>query len=61
MQEHDLKGALGQGQEKDIAVYVGLAAAAFLLVMLHPSKEEEKPKGSRGIHPITQEGLQVCT
>ena len=56
-----MKGALGQGQEKDIAVYVGLAAAAFLLVMLHPSKEEEKPKGSRGIHTITQEGLQVCT
>lgn len=42
-------------------MYVGLAATAFLLVMLHPSKEEEKPKGSRGIHPITQEGLEVST
>ena len=45
-----------------MTVYLGLAATAFLLVMLHPSKEEEEvPKEpSSGAHPASQGALQVC-
>ena len=64
LQEHDLKLALGEdGQERDLTVYLGLAATAFLLVMLHPSKEEEgrSSPAPSAVHPVTQEGLQVCS
>ena len=41
-------------------MYLGLAATAFLLVMLHPSKEEDVPKEtSSGVHPASQGALQV--
>ena len=44
-----------------MTVYLGLAATAFLLVMLHPSKEEDAPKEtSSGAHPASQGALQVC-
>ena len=44
-----------------MTVYLGLAATAFLLVMLHPSKEEEVPKDpSSGARPASQGALQVC-
>ena len=54
-----MKGGLGQAPERDIAVYLGLAATAFLLVMLHPSKEEESPSSPAAVHPILQAGVQV--
>lgn len=61
LQEHDLKAGLGQGQQGDVAVYLGLAATAFLLVMLHPSKEDSKAKASTPVpRPPSQAGLQVC-
>ena len=63
LQEHDLKLALGEdGQERDLTVYLGLAATAFLLVMLHPSKAERgSSPAPSAVHPVTQEGLQVCS
>ena len=61
MQEHDLKGALGQAPERDIAVYLGLAATAFLLVMLHPSKDDESPSSPAAGQPTLTEGVQVCS
>ena len=49
------------GQGRDVTVYLGLAATAFLLVMLHPSKEEDVPKeASSGAQPASQGTLQVC-
>lgn len=38
-QEKDLRLVPNEGAEKDITVYLGLAAAAFLLLTLYPSKE----------------------
>jgi hypothetical protein len=62
LQEHDLKLALGEdGQERDLTVYLGLAATAFLLVMLHPSNKEGSSPAPSALHPVTQEGLQVCS
>lgn len=44
-----------------MTVYLGLAATAFLLVMLHPSNEEDVPKEpSAGARPASQGALQVC-
>ncbi len=60
MQEHDLKGVHDEAPERDIAVYLGLAATAFLLVMLHPSKEEETPNSPTAVQPLHLEGVQVC-
>ncbi len=37
VQEKDLRLVPDESDEKDISVYLGLAAAAFLLVMLYPS------------------------
>ena len=60
LQEHDLKGVHDEAPERDIAVYLGLAATAFLLVMLHPSKEDETPSSPAAVQPIQLEGVQVC-
>ncbi|CAK0785198.1 hypothetical protein CVIRNUC_008404 [Coccomyxa viridis] len=61
-EEHDLKEKLGAallGQGRDVTVYLGLAATAFLLVMLHPSNEEDVPKEpSAGARPASQGALQ---
>lgn len=40
-------------------MYLGLAATAFLLVMLHPSKEEENPNSPAAVQPVLLEGVQV--
>ena len=50
-----------QAPERDIAVYLGLAATAFLLVMLHPSREEEAPYSPAAVQPVLPEGVQVCS
>ena len=54
-----MKGVHDEAPERDVAVYLGLAATAFLLVMLHPSKEDETPKSPATVQPIHLEGVQV--
>jgi hypothetical protein len=39
MQEKDLRLVPDEGEGKDITVYLGLAAAAFLLLTLYPNRE----------------------